>query len=58
MNYHEAIIRAREILDNDVNSQAQFCLENALKYRDSGWFKEAKKWAIMSIEITINKEAQ
>ena len=58
MNYHEAIIRAREILDNDVNSQARFCLENALKYRDSGWFKEAKKWALMSIEITINKEAQ
>ena len=58
MNYHEAIIRAREILDDDVNSQARFCLENALKYRDSGWFKEAKKWALMSIEITINKEAQ
>jgi hypothetical protein len=52
MNTEQTIILARKLLDDDFKSQARFCLENALKYRDSGWFYEAKRWALISIECS------
>jgi hypothetical protein len=58
MNTEKTIILARKLLDDDFKSQARFCLENALKYRDSGWFAEAKRWALMSIECSSERKSK
>jgi hypothetical protein len=54
MNCQHIIELATEHLDRRIESQALFCLQNAIKYRDSGWFKEARKWAILSLDLSIN----
>lgn len=54
MNCYHTIELATEHLNHREDSQALFCLQNAIQYRDSGWFKEARKWAILSLELSVN----